>query len=164
VSRSLALFLASAVVGGLVAAPVAASAGSIPMWSRTIRANGLASSGAACSPQSSPSNTKFTCAFPSDVIDGTTLVAGGNRASGIYADYLASAPGTWQFSACGEAYNASGGACGATASGTVGGVGLQAYTAAVPLWIGTSSRWDYFSLTGSGSYKFNLIGFRVFGG
>jgi hypothetical protein len=161
-NRAVLLFLASAVASGLVAAPIAARAGSIPMWSRTIRANTIPGTGP-CTAQESISKTLFTCAFPSDTIDAAATTLAGNRTAGIYADYMASSPGTWQFTACGEAYNASGGSCGATVSGTVGGVGLQPFTASVPLWIGTGSRWDYFSLTGSGNYKFNLIGFRIFG-
>ena len=162
-NRSLALFLAAAVAGGLTTAPIVARAGSIPMWSRTIRANALSGSSAACTSQSSIGKNTFTCALPSDTIDGNAINVAGNRATGIYADYVASSPGTWQFTACAEAYNASGGACGATVSGTVPGVGLQPFTASVPLWIGTNSRWDYFSLIGSGNYKFSLIGFRIFG-
>jgi hypothetical protein len=162
-NRSLVLFLASAAAGAMTATPILARAGSIPMWSRTIRANALSGSSNACTSRLSPTKNTFACAFPSDTVDGNAMNVAGNRATGIYADYVASSPGTWQFSACAEAYNASGGACGATVSGTVPGSGLQAFTASVPLWIGTNSRWDYFSLVGSGNYKFSLIGFRIFG-
>jgi hypothetical protein len=150
-NRSLSLFLASAVLAGLTAVPVAARAA----WSRTIHAY-------ACSETGQGAQNFYYCSFPSDAIDGTTSI-GGNGATTIYTDFVASGGASWQLQACGESYNRSAGACGAAATGSASA--SQAFDISVPLWVGTGSRWDYFgvTITTNTTGAFSLIGVSAYG-
>lgn len=120
----LAVFLASA----LVAAAPAAFA-----WTRTITYTG---------PNAISLSPPTKIAFPSDSGSG---VPSGNTATTIYIDF-STVGGTVAtsatFQACGLAYNASGGGCGAFTTGTYPAGGI--YDVSIGTWFGTGSVYDYF--------------------
>lgn len=120
----LAVFLASA----LVAAAPAAFA-----WTRTITYTG---------PNAISLSPPTKIAFPSDSGSGAPS---GNTAIAIYVDFNTiggTVTTNASFQACGLAYNASGGGCGAitTSNYPPGGT----YDVLIGTWVGTGNVYDYF--------------------
>ena len=140
--RSIALFLSSALFGGILTAATGASA--VTSWFRTVP-------GAGCTVHPPTGAAGVTtgagyilCPMPSDWINGATSV-GGKNVTNLYVDYLLgeiSSHVTYlSINACTASYSSSVGSCaGAAAAPRT----LGSHDVNVPIWSSSGSEWDYY--------------------